>query len=164
MIPLHSTFSVHAPHCNDDGTQSEVKKLPQLIDKWVGGYKWREKVRHAKHVDLTTPEVRPRSIIIAYMVANVNSNEPTGNSLSHVRVRRSGLYRRRTSGRPRLDSCPCACRLTKVAARHGLSSRVFVFDHCIRSTPLAGLLPTNSTLGVSVQPADDDTQHNDTCT
>ena len=40
--------------------QCEVRKLPELIEKWVEGYKWREKVRHAKDVDIRTSEVRPR--------------------------------------------------------------------------------------------------------
>ncbi|KAM5544373.1 hypothetical protein V8D89_002033, partial [Ganoderma adspersum] len=47
----------------------EMRKLPELIEKWVEGYKWREKVRwHAKDVDIRTPE-ETRYLMDAYIGA-----------------------------------------------------------------------------------------------
>lgn len=41
--------------------QSEISKLPELIEKWVEGYKWREKVRHAAGVNMKDMKVRATS-------------------------------------------------------------------------------------------------------
>ena len=37
--------------------QAQFGKLPELVEKWVEGYKWREKVRRATDVHLEDPKV-----------------------------------------------------------------------------------------------------------
>ncbi|PIL31732.1 hypothetical protein GSI_06436 [Ganoderma sinense ZZ0214-1] len=56
------------PMMTADTLDCEVRKLPDLIEKWVEGYKWREKVRHAKDIDIGTPK-ETRYLMDAYVGA-----------------------------------------------------------------------------------------------
>ncbi|KAI1794390.1 hypothetical protein LXA43DRAFT_1091909 [Ganoderma leucocontextum] len=56
------------PMMTADALDSHVRKLPELIEKWVEGYKWWEKVRHANDIDIRTPE-ETRYLMDAYVGA-----------------------------------------------------------------------------------------------
>ncbi|TFK90780.1 hypothetical protein K466DRAFT_596634 [Polyporus arcularius HHB13444] len=56
------------PMLKAEEIESELSKLPKLVEKWVEGYKWREKVRHAAGVDMTDPK-ETRHLMDAYVGA-----------------------------------------------------------------------------------------------
>ncbi|KAI0720007.1 hypothetical protein C8T65DRAFT_23452 [Cerioporus squamosus] len=56
------------PMLKAEEIEIELSKLPELVEKWVEGYKWREKVRHAAGVDMKDPK-ETRHIMDAYVGA-----------------------------------------------------------------------------------------------
>ncbi|RPD57039.1 hypothetical protein L227DRAFT_507228 [Lentinus tigrinus ALCF2SS1-6] len=56
------------PMLKAEEMEAELDKLPEQVDKWVEGYKWREKVRHAADVDMKDPK-ETRYIMDAYVGA-----------------------------------------------------------------------------------------------
>ena len=65
-------------------SQAEIDSIHLYVEKWVAGYRWREKVRHAKDVNLSDPKVRaPSPAAIAPLIVR----------------RRLGISWMRTSGR-----------------------------------------------------------------
>ncbi|KAM5543394.1 hypothetical protein V8D89_002645 [Ganoderma adspersum] len=56
------------PLLNAADLETEFGKLAENVDRWVAGYRWKEKVRHGQDVDLNTPE-ESRNIMNAYVGA-----------------------------------------------------------------------------------------------
>lgn len=84
------------------GSKAAVNNLDSDVEKWVEGYKWREKVRHGRDVDLNSPKVRPN-----FQPYERMSHSPIGDAVPHGRLRRRGLRRKRLQHGPELDNVPC---------------------------------------------------------
>ncbi|KAH9944196.1 uncharacterized protein BXZ73DRAFT_39598, partial [Epithele typhae] len=56
------------PMKTGEDMEAEIKNLDQRVDKWVEGYKWREKVRHGKDVDMRS-QAETRALMDAYVGA-----------------------------------------------------------------------------------------------
>ncbi|KAI0695780.1 hypothetical protein C8T65DRAFT_664784 [Cerioporus squamosus] len=56
------------PMLRAEEIEAELSKLPEMVEKWVEGYGWREKVRHAAGVDMRDPS-ETRHLMHAYVGA-----------------------------------------------------------------------------------------------
>ncbi|TBU63727.1 hypothetical protein BD310DRAFT_973340 [Dichomitus squalens] len=56
------------PMLTAEALELEVSKLPEQVENWVEGYKWREKVRHSPDTNIRTPE-ETRYLMDAYVGA-----------------------------------------------------------------------------------------------
>ncbi|KAI1794393.1 hypothetical protein LXA43DRAFT_138188 [Ganoderma leucocontextum] len=61
------------PPLNAVTLAAESRKLGEKVGRWVGEYKWKDKVRHAQGVDVNTP-AETRYIMDAYVGAVFLSN------------------------------------------------------------------------------------------